>query len=267
VNVLLIGFGAIAREVLRQLRPDEAARVAAILVRPVRVEEVRARVPPGIRAIGSLAEIDDLAEAPEVAVECAGHAAVAEYGPAILRRGIDLIVISIGALADRALHRRLAAAAEEGSSKMILPAGAIAGADGLAAARVGGLSRVTYISRKPPKAWKGTPAERSFDLDRLSGETVLYRGAADEAARLYPQNANVAATIALAGAGWEATEVALVADPEARGNIHHIHAEGAFGALDIEMRGKPLPENPKSSTLAALSLVRAIRNRADPVEV
>jgi aspartate dehydrogenase len=267
MNVLLIGYGAIAREVLKHLRSDEPGRIAAVLVRPARVGEVRGKAPAGIRVIGSLSEMDTLPEAPAVAAECAGHLAVAEYGPALLRRGIDLIVISIGALADRELHRRLVAAAEEGSSKLILPAGAIAGADGLAAARVGGLSRVTYTSRKPPQAWKGTPAQRSFDLDRLTAETVLYRGAADEAARLYPQNANVAATIALAGAGWDATEVQLIADPEARGNIHQIHAEGTFGAFDIEMRGKPLADNPKTSTLAALSLVRAIRNRAGTVEV
>jgi aspartate dehydrogenase len=267
MNVLLIGFGAIAREVLKHIGVDEPARISAILVRPGRVAEAFAGAPKGVAVVGSLAEIDDLPEAPDIAAECAGHSAVAEYGPNLLRRGMDLIVISIGALADRGLHERLVAAAEEGAAKLILPAGAIAGADGLAAARVGGLGRVTYTSRKPPKAWKGTPAERSFDLDRMIAETVLYRGAADEAARLYPQNANVAATIALAGVGWDATEVQLVADPKAAGNIHQIHAEGSFGAFDIEMRGKPLPDNPKTSTLAALSMVRAIRNRAGAVEI
>jgi aspartate dehydrogenase len=267
MNVLLIGFGAIAREALKHVGPDEPARITAILVRPNRRAEAKTKAPKDVAVLGSLGEIDDLTEVPELAAECAGHGAVAEYGPELLRRGMDLIVISIGALADRALHRRLMEAAAEGNAKLILPAGAIAGADGLAAARVGGLRRVTYTSRKPPTAWKGTPAEHAFDLDRMTAETVLYRGAADEAARLYPQNANVAATIALAGAGWEGTEVQLVADPDASGNIHQIHAEGVFGAFDIEMRGRPLPDNPKTSTLAALSLVRAIRNRAGTVEV
>lgn len=264
MNVLLIGYGAIAEEVMKRLGPDEPARIAAVLVRPARVAEVRARLPDEIEVVDSL---DALKTAPDLAAECAGHAAVAQFGADVLGRGIDLIVISIGALADRALHDRLARAAVDGGAKLILPAGAVAGADALAAARVGGLDRVTYTSRKPPRAWKGTPAEDAFELDGLAEETVLYQGGAAEAATLYPQNANVAATISLSGTGFDATEVRLVADPAAGGNIHQVHAEGAFGEFDIEVRGKPLPDNPKTSTLAAHSVVHAIRRRAGVVEI
>ncbi len=264
MNVLLIGYGAIAQEVMKRIGAGEPARIAAVLVRPGRVAELRASLPDDVEVVATL---DELRGAPDLAAECAGHQAVAEHGEEVLRRGIDLIVISIGSLADRALYDRLARAAVDGGAKLLLPAGAVAGADALAAARVGGLDRVTYTSRKPPLAWKGTPAEDAFDLDALAEETVLYQGAADEAARLYPQNANVAATIALAGAGFDATEVRLVADPAASGNIHQLHAEGAFGAFDIEVRGRPLPDNPKTSTLAAHSVVHAIRNRAGAVEI
>ena len=59
----------------------------------------------------------------------------------------------------------------------------------------------------------------------------------------------------------------LVADPAAAGNIHRVHAEGAFGAIDIEVRGKALPDNPKTSALAAWSLVAAIRRRAGSIEI
>ena len=264
MNVLLIGHGAIAQEVLKRLEPEEPAKVTAVLVRDRRLADTRAALPDTIEVV---ARLEDLRTKPDIAAECAGHAGVSEHGADVLRRGIDLIVISIGALADRALHERLSAAAAEGGAKLLLPAGAVAGADALAAARVGGLSEVVYVSRKPPRAWKGTPAEDIADLDHLTGETVLYEGSADEAARLYPQNANVAATIALAGAGFDGTKVRLVADPAAGGNIHRVHAEGAFGAFDIEVRGKTLPDNPKTSALAAYSVVAAIRRRAGAIEI
>ena len=264
MNVMLIGHGAISQEVIKHIGADEPARISAVLVRPARLEETRAALPEDIEVVRDL---DDLRMVPDLAAECAGHQAVAQYGAKILRRGIDLVVISIGSLSDRALYAELSQAAVDGRAKLLLPAGAVAGADALAAARVGGLTRVTYTSRKPPGTWKGTPAEAEHDLDSMTEETLLLEGAADEAARLYPQNANVAATIALAGAGFENTEVRLVADPAAGGNIHQLHAEGAFGEFDIEIRGKPLPDNPKTSTLAAHSVIHAIRNKAGAIEI
>ncbi|MEJ0067885.1 MAG: aspartate dehydrogenase [Pseudomonadota bacterium] len=214
-----------------------------------------------------MTSVDALATRPDLAVECAGHGGVAEHGPALLRRGIDLVVSSVGALADPALHEALRAAAAAGRAKLLLIAGAVGGIDALGAARVGGLDRVCYISRKPPLSWRGTPAEQVADLASLTAPTELYAGPADAAARLYPQNANVAATIALAGLGFARTEVRLIADPVATGNIHQIEAAGAFGSFTVEMRGKPLAANPKTSMLAALSVVRTIRNRAALIEI
>jgi aspartate dehydrogenase len=185
---------------------------------------------------------------------------VAEHGPAVLRRGIDCLVISIGALADAKLFASLKSAARDGNSRILLSAGAIGGVDAIAAMRLGGLTSVRYRSRKPPLAWRGSPAERLVDLGKLAKRTMLYKGTAGEAALLYPQNANVAATVALAGLGFDATEVELVADPDAPGNIHEIEAEGASGRFAIELQGKPSRTNPKTSALAALSVARALIN-------
>ncbi len=188
------------------------------------------------------------------------QAAVSAYGPAVLRRGLDLLVISIGALAEPKLLENLKAAARNGGSRILLPAGAIGGIDAIAAMRLGGLNAVRYRSRKPPAAWRGSPAEKLADLDKLTSRTVLYRGSAGEAALLYPQNANVAAAVALAGIGLDATEVELVADPEAPGNVHEIEAEGAAGRFAIQLQGRPSRTNPKTSALAALSVARALIN-------
>ena len=126
--------------------------------------------------------------------------------------------------------------------------------------RFAGLTSVRYRSRKPPLAWRGSPAERLVDLGKLCERTVLYAGTAGEAALLYPQNANVAAAVALAGLGFDATEVELDADPDAPGNVHEIEAEGAAGRFAIQLQGKPSRTNPKTSALAALSVARALLN-------
>ncbi len=264
-DTLLIGYGGIAREVLARIAPGEAARIAGVLVRGNRREEVvRALAGRGIEVGCALG---DFSFRPDLCAECAGHGAVREWGVSVLSRGTDFLVVSTGALADRGLLEALAEAASAGGSRLLLAAGAVAGTDALAAARVAGLDSVVYTSRKPPAAWKGTPAEDAVDLDGLTGEAVLYEGPADEAARSYPQNANVAATVALAGAGFDATRVRLVADPGAPGNIHRVVAEGAFGTVGIEVAGRPLAGNPKTSALAAHSVVAAIRRHAAPVRV
>ena len=203
----------------------------------------------------------------ELAVECGGHAAVTQHGEACLDAGYDLLVASTGSLADQALHDRLLAAARRNARKLLIPAGAVAGMDGLAAARLAGIDSVRYTSRKLPLAWKGTHAEKLCRLDEVRQSTEFMRSDARQAATLFPQNANVAATIALAGVGFERTEVSLNADPAAQGNIHLIEVEGPCGSMRIELRNKPFPDNPKTSMLAGLSLLRAIRNRTEALQV
>jgi len=263
MDVLLIGYGAMGREVLKKLG-DGPGRITAILEVPDRVKAVRAEVPSSIQVVSAPDDLDTL---PPLAAECAGHHAVDNYCVGLLKRGIDVIVISVGCLAVPGVYEKLRNAAFAGNAKLMLPAGAIPGADAIAAAKIGGLDYVRYTSRKPPKAWKGTPADQVCDLDAVTERTVLYQGNAGEAARLYTQNANVAATTALAGLGFDRTEVLLTADPTATGNIHLIEAKGAFGEMRLEIAGKPLAENPKTSSLAAYSLVRAIRNRAGNIEI
>lgn len=257
-GTLLIGHGAIARHVLSQLTSEDLANGVGVLSRSAR------NLPSGVYRTEAM---DRLPCPMGLAVECAGHAAVAEWGPAALRQGIDLLVTSIGALANAGLLAELKGAATAGGARIALAAGAIAGIDAIAAARLGGLDYVRYTSRKPPAGWRGTPAEQIVNLGNLSEAKVLYSGAADQAAQLYPQNANVAATVALAGLGFAGTEVQLIADPTVTGNVHLIEAAGAFGSLRIEVRGKPLPDNPKTSTLTALSVLRAIRNRNAVIEI
>ena len=260
VRAGLIGYGGIVRKVLSELPriSEDRVHVAGVLVRKGRIDAARDVID---RATPVFDTLDDLLAAkPTIVAECAGHSAVDDYGETILRAGIDLMVVSIGSLSDVTRYDRLVAAAQQGDAHILLPAGAIGAVDALAAARIGGLNRVTYRSRKPPAAWRDTPAEELCDLDHLKEPFTFYQGGAREAATLFPKNANVAATVALAGLGFDDTEVELCADPTVEGNVHEIEVDGAAGSFRIELLGKPIPENIRTSMLTALSVARGLAN-------
>lgn len=265
-RIVIIGFGAIGRLLYDRLMMDgDLLRVVGLVVRPDRVAEVRAAVDADVAVCASVS--DTLSAQPTLFVECAGHAALREHAAPALKAGIDLLVASVGALADADLEAQLVATACGSGAHILLPSGALGGLDALAAARESGLDEVEYRSVKAVSAWRGSYAEQLVDLDGIDRPTVFFTGDAREAARRFPQNANVAAAVAFAGNGFERTKVALTADPEATGNRHHIRARGTFGIIEVTVEGRTLPENPKTSILAPMSLLRAIHGLEAPLKV
>jgi aspartate dehydrogenase len=256
-NIALIGHGALARHVIECVTKAPGLRISAVLVRAARVQETQELLPATIRAVESVDAIEDRVD---LVVELAGHSAVAAHVPEILERGIDVAIASTGALADERLRLRLLKSAERGHAQLHVLSGAIGAIDALAAHGEGDLHAVLYTGTKPPTAWKDTPAAREFDLDQLTSAVTIYEGSAREAARSYPRNANVAATIALAGVGFDRTRVRLIAAPGTSENVHRIEASSSAGRFTIELVGKPIAGNPRSSLLTALSAVRVARN-------
>ena len=94
-----------------------------------------------------------------------------------------------------------------------------------------------------------------------------FSGSARNAALEYPKNANVAASVALAGIGFDETTVELIADPDVTRNVHEVIAEGDFGCCEFRIEGQSLPDNPRSSAITAMSVVREILNPASPIVI
>lgn len=267
-NIAIIGFGAIARDLIRILEDAQEGPPGSVtvLVREGREEAARAAIASSRVAVTSdLAEV--LAQTPDVVVECAGHGAVTRYGPTILAKGVDFVVASVGALSDPELAEALEQAARTSGAQCVVPAGAIGGIDALGAARLSGLMSVTYTGRKPPMAWAGTPAEEVTDLGALTTPGVFFEGSAREAAQKFPKNANVAATLALAGLGMDETQVQLIADPDTDENAHEFSVTSRALDFSVRLVGKPSPHNPKTSRSTVFSIARAVLNRRAAIAI
>ena len=261
LKIALIGNGAIAK-ILTQYCAARGPQLHVVAALALASDQASAGAHPLVHTLADL-----LAFKPDLVVECAGHGAVVAYAAPVLEAGFDLILVSTGSLANEKLWHTVKAAAEKSTAKLKLVAGALPGVDALSAGKLAGLTKVTLRSSKPPKAWKGTPAERSHNLDAITTPTVIFSGNAREAALTFPKNANVAATAALAGLGFEATAVELIADPGVTQNVHHLQAEGAFGSLSLQINANPSPDNPKTSHMAALAIMRLLENEATAIVI
>lgn len=257
MRLCLIGWGAISKRVneillTRQESPVDLAAVA------IRKTSAHGSLPAGARFIHEPADLDELKI--DAVVEAASREAVAAWGDAVLRRGLRFVVSSVGAFTDEALLERFTSLAERYGGQLVIPAGALGGIGALRAAALMPLESVVHTMVKPPKAWRGSAAEELIDLDSVRKKTVFFTGSAREAASRFPANANVTAIAALAGIGFDRTKVDLAVDPSVTRNSHELKASGGFGTLSLHLENAPLPANPRSSAMTALTLIRAIED-------
>lgn len=250
LRVGLIGLGAIGAGVVKRAADfDDIELVGALVQDPTKPRPEGS--PP---VFGNLADL--LAQDPEVVVEVAGHAALRAHGPDVLRSGRDLYFVAVGALADPDTERELRDAARESGRQAKIISGAIGALDAIAGAAIGELRSVTHTTRKPA-ATLLPPEEAAV----LTEPKELFNGTAREGALLFPESVNVAAAVSFAGLGLDRTTLRVLADPQIERNRHEVEAEGEFGSLRFEIMNVPSPDNPKTASLVAMSIIHQLRQR------
>ncbi len=191
----------------------------------------------------------------DIIVEAASVAAVREYAQTVLLKGKDIVILSVGALADPILRDSIEELAAGTGRKVYIPSGAIVGLDGLKTGKFADITRVVLRTTK-------SPASLGIATDT---RMLVFKGTAADCIREFPKNINVAVAIELAS-GVEA-EVELWVDPAATRNIHELTYEGEFGEVTITVRNNPSPDNPATSYLAALSILTLLRNIDRPLQI
>lgn len=196
----------------------------------------------------------------DIVIEAATIEAAAQYTLPVLKNGANLILSSIGVLANEQLTKKIRTVCSKEGANVLIPSGAIGGLDLILSAKaVNGLDTVLITTRKPPSALpKAQP---------LTGEVVIFKGSAAEAIKKFPRNINVAIALSLAGLGPDQTDVKIIADPHVTKNNHTIEASGSFGKFKLQVENNPMPNNPKTSFLAAMSILAVLQNKESTIKV
>ena len=279
LRVGLLGHGAIGSAVAAGLEAGkvENAELSAVL---------DPWAPHQSSGVGSLPELLD---ASDVVVEAAGHDALREHGCEVRAAGADLLVVSVGALADEELYKDLLAAGgsavgglaageRQGAAepvgtggKLYITTGAIGGFDTLkAVALAGAIHRAEITSRKPAanlvQPWmdEALREELLAEVSRES-EIIAFSGPAREACRLFPQSANVCATLSLATLGFDKTQATMVGNPARKRVRHEIRVEAESGVYEFAFENITSPSNPKTSAVVPYAVLRGLSSLAAAV--
>lgn len=202
---------------------------------------------------------EEMADRCDLIVECLPADVVPHLWAPVFAAGKDILFISSAALL---IYPHLVDEVYKSKGKAYLPSGALCGLDGVRAMKEMGIRSSLIASSKPPLGFSGAPyvVEHELDLAAISEKMCIFEGNALEAAKGFPANVNVAASLSFAGIGAQETRVEIWADPDAVGNAHEITVRSDYSTLNARIENLPDPENPKSSVLAAQSIVSTLRN-------
>lgn len=264
MHVGIIGAGAIGSFLLKHLRADPGMKIVALS----EVDTSRAHsvldslsLPRGI-----LMPLESFPQETDVFVEAASQQAARPAALFALGRGKTAIIASIGGLGDLDEYEELAART---GGKLILPSGALAGLDALKAVPKESITLVSLMSTKPAKTLADTPylVERGIDTLKFTEPTMVFEGTAREAAAAFPKSANVAAALGYASVGLDNVRVEIWADPDGDKNRHTVRVESGHGVFISGVSNVPFEENPRTSRLAAYSILATVRGLAKSIIV
>ncbi len=259
------GLGGIGLEIARYV---DAGRIPNMKLAAVSVRDrdkakshfANFTAPPEIFSLSELADKAD------IVVECVPATSFNDIAEPAIERGRIFMPLSVGALLSR-MH--LVERAAETGARIIVPTGALLGLDAVRAAAVGEINSVTMVTRKPPAGLANAPylLENGITVEGLIAGKRVFEGSARDAAKGFPANVNVAAALALAGIGPDATRIEIWADPGVDRNTHTIRVDSDSSAFTMTIENIPTEVNPRTGKITAQSAIAALARLTAPLVV
>ncbi len=265
-KVAIAGFGAIGKVLARRLIDGGMPGFELAVIGARDPARTRAAVEATLKRAVPVVASTEIAGKADVLLECVPTPAFRSVVEPALLAGMTVITVSGAALLD---HMDLADVARKGGGQLILATGAIVGLDAIRAARLGRIDSVRMVTRKPPKslATAKQVVEDGKDLMALTEPECLFKGTAREGARRFPANVNVAAAIALAGAGPDHTMLEIWTDPAVERNTHRVIVEADTARIEVAIANVPSDENPGTGRITALSMLAALERLGAPLVI
>ncbi len=258
LRIGIVGCGAIGSRIAKSIRTDlkkECQLSGLFDIKGEKIKELEKSL--SLKGI-SKKSLEDLIKSCDCMVEAVSADNTKEIIQKALKAKKSVLCMSVGKLLNAPELFRLA---EKNKCSLLLPSGAIAGLDAIKAASLVGIKKITLTTRKPSTGFRDNPyfRQKGIDLFNITKETVLFDGTVDEAVKLFPQNINVAATLALACQAKEKISIRILTSPDYTTNSHEIDMLGDFGQITTRTNNVVCPDNPKTSYLAVLSGIQTLK--------
>ncbi len=258
IRVGILGCGAIGSRIAKSIKtqcPDYATVSALFDINPAKALALQKSLPKAHIVKHSYQE---LLAVSDLVIEAVNAPDTRQLVRQALLAKKDVLIMSVGKFIEGESILKLA---QRLGVRVLIPSGAIAGVDAIKAASLQRIDSITLTTRKPVYGFADNAyvQARRINLSQIKKETVLFDGNVREAVKCFPQNINVAATIALASHAKDKLRIRIATSSEYKVNSHEIEVNGEFGRLVTRTENVVCPDNPKTSFLAVLSAVRTLK--------
>lgn len=259
MNIGILGCGAIGRGIARYIvqNPEGSWRLTGVYdIDQQRAGKLAVELSQSNLKKASLTE---LIQDCDLMVEAINAPDTRDIIEEALSSRKHVLALSAGKLLDAGHLFELAA---RNRCQILIPSGAISGIDAVKSGALTPVKQITLTTRKPVSGFQGVSyiQEKGIDLEAIKEETVIFEGGVADAVKHFPQNINVAATLALACGAPSKLTIRIITSPEYTFNSHEIEMTGDFGRLVTKTENRVSPENPKTSYLAVLSALRTLKD-------
>jgi aspartate dehydrogenase len=266
MRVGLGGFGNVGQTLARTLSGEAIpeARLTAISAADLDAACARSN---DMDPMPVFVSAEDLPAHADVIVECATGEAFPTIARAALNAGKILLPVSVAALAT---HPEILDLAEAGDGTIRVVTGALPGLDSIRGARESGIHSVKMTSNIRPEslAREAYIIDRGFDFSTPPATPVkVFEGSAREAGKAFPRHFNVGIALSLSGIGPDRTEVEVWANNDIAGTTHEVYVDSNAIKLTLKSENLPSPDNPRTSSSVAPSVMAALRSLVSSVQV